>query len=142
MTVPRRFHKIGDRTPAPVFKSIEEIERVKSMMLGQPIPKIAYFMPYGYEVDPENPKMLKPINRHFALLWMAKHHLRSSSYYEVAAWLSKASGKRITHTGLHKLLRQRPPLGTVDSNGQFIPASPAGEQSKESSKSEETDQAG
>lgn len=57
--------------------------------------------PFGYELD-DDPEWLRPIPLQLELLEKAKKYLKKYSYREVAAWLSKQSGRRITTAGLRK----------------------------------------
>jgi len=66
----------------------------------KPIPRLGSVIPFGYELDPEDNKMLLPIPSELELLEQAKKHLKKYSSRSVAAWLSENSGRSITHTGL------------------------------------------
>jgi hypothetical protein len=67
-----------------------------------PIPRIARTVPFGYEEDPDDPDMLKPIPRELRALEKAKEYLQQYSYREVANWLVKQTGRSISHMGLKK----------------------------------------
>lgn len=67
-----------------------------------PIPRIARTIPFGYEEDPDDPDMLKPIPRELRALEKAKEYLQQYSYREVANWLVKQTGRNISHMGLKK----------------------------------------
>ena len=76
----------------------------------QPIPRIARTIPFGYNIDPDNEHILRPIPRELDALEKAKKHLKQYSYREVANWITKNSGRYISHVGLRKRLeneRQR-----------------------------------
>lgn len=62
-------------------------------------------VPFGYEVHPENEKLLVPIPDQLEALELAKRHLKQYSYREVAQWLSKTTGRYISHMGLHKRVK-------------------------------------
>ena len=64
------------------------------------IPRIARTIPYGYKEDPEDNDMLLPVPRELRALEKAKSHLKQYSYREVANWLSKQTGRSISHMGL------------------------------------------
>ena len=66
------------------------------------IPRIARTIPYGYKEDPEDNDMLLPVTRELRALEKAKSHLKQYSYREVANWLSKQTGRSISHMGLKK----------------------------------------
>ena len=92
--------------PKPDFK-VKRWER---------IPRLTHQIPFGYEIDPEDEDWLKPISKELELLELAKKHLKQYSYREVAAWLSTQSGRRISHSGLRKLIdveRKRKSLAAI-----------------------------
>ena len=70
-----------------------------------PIPRIARTAPFGYELDPEDKNLLKPIKIELDLLEQARKYIKQYSYREVANWLSKNSGRDISHVGLMKRLK-------------------------------------
>jgi len=59
-------------------------------------------IPYGYELDSDNDKLLVPVEHELEALELAKRHLRQYSYRAVAQWLSKETGRYISHMGLKK----------------------------------------
>ncbi len=70
-----------------------------------PIPRIARTIPFGYELDPDDSNLLLPIKIELDLLVEARKYIKQYSYREVANWLSKNSGRPISHVGLMKRLR-------------------------------------
>ena len=66
------------------------------------IPRVARTVPFGYEVDEEDDDFLVPVGIQLNALDKAKQHLRQYSYREVANWLTKETGRYISHTGLRK----------------------------------------
>lgn len=66
------------------------------------IPRIARTVPFGYQVDPDNPDLLQPVLLELEALEKAKKHLKQWSYRDVADWLSTVSGRYISHVGLKK----------------------------------------
>jgi len=66
------------------------------------IPRVARTVPFGYEEDPEDTDFLLPIKEELDALEQAKRHLIQYSYREVAVWLSKETGRYISHMGLKK----------------------------------------
>ena len=70
-----------------------------------PVPRIARTIPFGYEVDPEDEDLLLPIKEELDHLEKAKMYLRQYSLREVAAWLSKNTGRYILHLGLQKRIK-------------------------------------
>ena len=69
------------------------------------IPRVARTIPFGYEEDPEDSDFLLPIKEELDALEMAKKHLKQYSYREVAAWLSKQTGRSISYEGLKKRIQ-------------------------------------
>lgn len=59
-------------------------------------------MPFGYEVNKDNDRLLEPIPEELEALQLAKRHLLQYSYREVAQWLSRQTGRSISHMGLKK----------------------------------------
>lgn len=73
----------------------------------RPIPRLVERIPFGYEEDPENPKMLLPNVFELETLKKAKEYRRRGhSYRRLAAWVSQVTGRHITHQGL-KLRMER-----------------------------------
>ena len=62
-------------------------------------------VPFGYRIHPEDEKLLEPIPEELEALELAKRHLKQYSYREVAQWLSKTTGRYISHMGLHKRVK-------------------------------------
>jgi len=67
-----------------------------------PIPRIARTIPFGYKEDPDDNDMLLPVPRELRALEKAKEYLKQYSYREVANWLTKQTGRSISHMGLKK----------------------------------------
>jgi len=62
-------------------------------------------VPFGYRLHPDNDRLLEPISEELEALEVAKRHLKQYSYREVAMWLSKTTGRYISHMGLHKRIK-------------------------------------
>lgn len=62
-------------------------------------------VPFGYRIHPEDEKLLEPIPEELEALELAKRHLKQYSYREVSQWLSKTTGRYISHMGLHKRVK-------------------------------------
>ena len=80
------------------------------------IPRVARTVPFGYVVDEEYDDFLIPVDAELDLLEKAKQHLIQYSYREVANWLSKESGRYISHVGLKKRIhheRKRKKAATI-----------------------------
>jgi len=67
-----------------------------------PIPKMARTIPFGYVEDPDDSTILRPIKNELDALEKAKRYLGQYSYREIANWLSKQTGRYISHVGLRK----------------------------------------
>ena len=68
------------------------------------IPRIARTVPFGYELHPDDSEILVPIPDELDKLQQAKKYLKQYSYREVANWLSRNTGRYISHVGLKKRL--------------------------------------
>lgn len=69
-----------------------------------PIPRISRTVPFGYAADPDDKFVLLPVKNELDLLEKAKDYLKQYSYREVAHWLSRNTGRYISHVGLKKRL--------------------------------------
>ena len=68
------------------------------------IPRIARTVPFGYKLNDEDPDILDPIPTELDLLEKARSHVNQYSYREVANWLTRNTGRSISHVGLRKRL--------------------------------------
>ena len=68
------------------------------------IPRIARSIPFGYEIDKEDSAILNPIPQQLDLLEKARQHIKQYSFRQVANWLTKNTGREISHVGLRKRL--------------------------------------
>ena len=68
------------------------------------IPRISRTIPFGYELDKDDPDILQPVENELDMLEEAKKYLKQYSYREVANWLSRNTGRSISHVGLKKRL--------------------------------------
>ena len=74
------------------------------------IPRIARTVPFGYKVNETDNELLDPISYELEALELARKYVNQSSYRQVAQWLTKKTGRDISHVGLRKRLmneRQR-----------------------------------
>jgi hypothetical protein len=69
------------------------------------IPRLGRTIPFGYAVDDEDEEWLKPIPVELDALEKAKEHLKQYSLRQVAAWLTKVTGREISHMGLSKRIK-------------------------------------
>ena len=70
-----------------------------------PIPKIRKTIPFGYRQDETDENLLQPIPAELEALEKAKKHLKQYPSRQVAAWLTKVSGREISHVGLLKRIK-------------------------------------
>ena len=68
------------------------------------IARVAKEVPFGYKLHPDNDKLLEPIPHELEALELAKRHVKQYSLREVALWLTKQTGRYISHSGLKKRL--------------------------------------
>lgn len=84
---------------ADIFR-IPSPDVTESGYIFYPIVRVSRIVPFGYVEDPEDPDVLLPVEKELVLFEEAKKHLKQYSLRDVAAWLSKASGRSISHVGL------------------------------------------
>ena len=80
------------------------------------IARVTRTIPFGYEVDPDNDKLLQPIIPELEALELAKNHILQYTYKEVALWLTKQTGRYISGEGLKKRVdieRKRKKAATI-----------------------------
>ena len=68
------------------------------------IPRIARIIPFGYEKSEEDPDILNPIPYELEAIEMARKYVKQYSYRQVANWVTKKTGRVISHVGLRKRL--------------------------------------
>ena len=66
----------------------------------------ARVIPFGYRKSESDDKILEPIQEELEALEQAKVYLDNSSYREVATWLTKKTGRYISHVGLLKAINR------------------------------------
>ena len=74
------------------------------------VPRISRKIPYGYKKNEEDPDVLDPIPFELEAIDMARKYVNQYSYRQVANWITKKTGREISHVGLRKRLmheRQR-----------------------------------
>lgn len=71
-----------------------------------PIPRLSKsFIPFGYKVSEHDDLLLEPIPVELEALEKAKEYLNRYSSRHVAAWLTKVTGRSISHAGLLKRIK-------------------------------------
>jgi len=68
------------------------------------IPRIARIIPYGYKLNNEDSNILDPIPYELEAIEIARNYVNQYSYRQVANWLTKKTGREISHVGLRKRL--------------------------------------
>ena len=68
------------------------------------IPRISRIIPFGYKKNEEDPDVLDPIPFELEAIDMARKYVNQYSYRQVANWLTKKTGRDISHVGLRKRL--------------------------------------
>jgi hypothetical protein len=68
------------------------------------IPRIARTVPFGYKKSEGDSYILEPIQNELDKLEMARKYINQYSYREVSNWLTKQTGRYISHVGLRKRL--------------------------------------
>jgi hypothetical protein len=70
------------------------------------IPKLStVWIPFGYKVNETDPDVLDPIPAELEALEQAKKYLKQYPSRYVAAWLTKVTGRSISHAGLLKRIK-------------------------------------
>jgi len=83
------------------------------------IAKVGNMVPFGYRLHPDNKGLLEPIPDELEALELAKRHLKQYSYRDVANWLTKQTGRYISHAGLKQRVeieRRRKKASTIKRN--------------------------
>jgi len=78
--------------------------------------RVGRHVPFGYKQDETDPDLLLPIPEELELLEKAKLFLQEYSTRKVAVWLSKESGREISHVGLYKRVRMEEKRRRASSN--------------------------
>jgi hypothetical protein len=81
-----------------------------------PVIRVGRHVPFGYKQDETDSDLLLPIPEELELLEKAKLFLQEYSTRKVAIWLSKQSGREISHVGLYKRVRMEEKRRRASSN--------------------------
>jgi len=68
------------------------------------IPRIARIIPFGYKLNEEDPNLLDPIPYELEAIELARKYTKQYSFRQIANWLTKKTGRDISHVGLRKRL--------------------------------------
>ena len=69
------------------------------------IKKRAKTVPFGFK-ESNTPGYLEPVKEELEALNQAKDYLKNCSYREVATWLHRKTGRKISHVGLRKICQK------------------------------------
>ena len=93
------------------LETARQLIRHRNIMLGLPITKLSIATcPYGYEQDPDDEHMLRPVQKELEALYFARILKSRSTYAQLAEWITKETGRPITKDSVRCLMRYRPPL--------------------------------
>ena len=68
--------------------------------------KVARVVPFGYK-ESEKENYLEPVPEEMDALEQARKYIKGSSYREVADWLFRKTGRKLTGMGLRKVLNRQ-----------------------------------
>lgn len=68
--------------------------------------RVARVIPFGYKQS-ENPDYIEPVQEELDALEQARQYIKGSSYREVADWLFRKTGRKVTGMGLRKILERK-----------------------------------
>ena len=68
--------------------------------------KVARVVPFGYR-ESEKENYLEPIQEEIDALEQARKYIKGSSYREVADWIFRKTGRKLTGMGLRKVLNRK-----------------------------------
>ena len=68
------------------------------------IPRISRIIPFGYEKNEEDSDILNPIPYELEAIELARKYVKQYSFRQVANWVTKKTGREISHVGLRKRL--------------------------------------
>jgi hypothetical protein len=85
-----------------------------------PVVRLGRVVPFGYEQDPDDKDILLPIILELELMEKAKSFLKQYSYRDVANWLTKQSGRSISHVGLRTRVKSEQQRTQESSNYRYL----------------------
>lgn len=88
---------------------------VDGTLFWDPIPRISSVLPWGYDLDPNDPDMLIPDNEALRKLEVAKKLVKKYSLRQVALWLEQETGRPWSHVNLHQRIRYERERGKTAS---------------------------
>ena len=62
-------------------------------------------IPFGYKLS-DDPQYIEPVQEEIDALNEAKQFTNNCSYREVATWLQRKTGRKISHVGLRKICQK------------------------------------
>ena len=81
------------------------------------IKKRAKTVPFGFK-ESSTPGYLEPVREELEALDQAKDYLKNCSLRETASWLSRKTGRYISHVGLKKRLERNSTSETKEDNSK------------------------
>lgn len=98
----RRLRRLAK--PKPVLRNKLITKEIDGVVY---LKKRARKPPFGYKIWDKDPLWLEPIPLELEALKRAKDHiLNRCGYHAVAHWLTEVTGRKIAHSGLHKVLQR------------------------------------
>lgn len=97
----------------PAFVNIRQFDRWKRLLLGLPVPIVRQYIPWGYDKDVNNPKMLIPDINALRLLVDAREYTRQCPFTQVATWIGGETGRPLSHEGLRLILMEKFPFREI-----------------------------
>jgi hypothetical protein len=107
----------SNRVWVGAITNARQLIRYRNIMLGLPIRQARWGAklsqaPYGYEIDPDKPGWLRPVQLQLEALYYARKFERTTSRVALAKWVSDYTGRPVSVLTLRDLFRERPPLST------------------------------
>ena len=93
---------ISNQSPESLF-SLPKTEELPQKILRKRKSRV---IPFGYKQS-NDPDFLEPIQDEIDAIEQARKYIQSSSYREVADWMFRKTGRRVTGMGLRKVLDRK-----------------------------------
>ena len=92
---------------------------VEGKRIWYPVVRVGRKIPFGYKQDPSDEDILLPIPEQLELYEDAKQHLKRYSYRDVANWLTKQSGRKISYVALNERVNRESRLKKDLANQRY-----------------------
>ena len=93
---------ISNQSPESLF-SLPKTEEQEKILLRKRKSRV---IPFGYK-ESNDPNYLEPIQEEIDAIEQARKYIQSSSYREVADWMFRKTGRKVTGMGLRKILSRK-----------------------------------